>query len=166
VKFALVTGEHDPKTVAPVEVGSGLQSLIDLTILRARKGADELNEIIAVEEPEAFLHPAAQRTLARSLFEQQTALVVSTHSPLIVDEAKFGAVVLVRDHRMFAPAAQSDERREEINTALLTGQGSEAIFSRCVLFVEGEGDGLFFEALRRRLASVDDSGRVDQLAIV
>jgi energy-coupling factor transporter ATP-binding protein EcfA2 len=167
VGFTLVTGEHDPKTVPPVEVGSGLQSLIDLAILRAEKAGDGLDEIIAVEEPEAFLHPAAQRTLARSLFEQQdTKLIVSTHSPIIVDEAKFGAVVLVRDHRMFAAAPQPDQRREEINTALLTGQGSEAIFARAVLFVEGEGDALFFEALRRRLAPFDRTGRVDQLAIV
>jgi hypothetical protein len=167
VGFTLITGEHDPKTVPPVEVGSGLQSLIDLAILRAEKVGESLEEIIAVEEPEAFLHPAAQRTLARSLFEQQSAkLIVSTHSPIIVDEAKFGAVVLVRDHRMFAAAPQPDQRREEINTALLTGQGSEAIFSRAVLFVEGESDALFFEALRRRLALSDNTGRVDQLAIV
>jgi hypothetical protein len=167
IAFTLATGDHDLKTVDPIEVGSGLQSLIDLAILRAEAAGDAVDEIIAVEEPEAFLHPAAQRTLARSLFEQQGAkLVVSTHSPIIVDEAKFGAVVLVRDHRMYAPAAQPDQQREEINTALLTGQGSEAIFSRAVLFVEGESDGLFFEALRRRLAPFDRTGRIDQLAIV
>jgi AAA domain, putative AbiEii toxin, Type IV TA system/Overcoming lysogenization defect protein-like, TOPRIM domain len=167
IGFTLVTGEHDPKTVPPVEVGSGLQSLIDLAILRAERIGDDLDEIIAVEEPEAFLHPAAQRTLARSLFEQQEAkLIVSTHSPIIVDEAKFGAVVLVRDHRMYAATLQPDQRREEINTALLTGQGSEAIFARAVLLVEGEGDALFFEALRRRLAPFDHTGRIDQLAIV
>jgi hypothetical protein len=48
VEFALVTGEHDPKTVPPVEVGSGLQSLIDLAILRASGNPDKPDQIIAV----------------------------------------------------------------------------------------------------------------------
>lgn len=34
IKFHLVTGEHDARSVAPVEVGSGLQSLLDLAVLR------------------------------------------------------------------------------------------------------------------------------------
>lgn len=167
LSFKLVTGDHDEKTAPPVEVGSGLQSLIDLAVLRGEHVEEGLDQIVVVEEPEAFLHPSAQRSLARSLFEEgPIKLIVSTHSPIIVDEAKFGAVILVRGHRIFPPHPLEDARREEINTALLTGQGSEAIFASSVLFVEGESDALFFEALRRRLAPLDETGQVDQLGII
>lgn len=168
IAFSLVTGEHDPRAVPPIEVGSGLQSLIDLAVLRTEHGDDEVTDILAIEEPEAFLHPSAQRRLARELLKssESTKLIVSTHSPVFVDEAEYGAVVLVRNHTVFHPQDLSDIERDAINTALLAGQGSEAIFATSVLFVEGEGDKAYFEALRRRVAEVDMSGRTDEMAIV
>jgi dGTP triphosphohydrolase len=53
-----------------------------------------------------------------------------------------------------------------INTALLTGQGAEMAFSRGVLLVEREGDKLFFETLRRRIAPFDETGGADELSVV
>jgi hypothetical protein len=167
IVLKLVTGEHDPKAVFPVAVGSGLQSLLDLAVLRGEPTEETVGHILAIEEPEAFLHPAAQRALARALLDQDSVKrVISTHSPIVVDEAAYGDVVLVRDHKIFPPRQVGDENRAAINTALLTGQGSEAIFARSVLLVEGEGDRLFFERLRRRLAAADELGLMDQLAIV
>lgn len=92
---------------------------------------------------------------------------MSTHSPVVVDEARFGEVVLVRDHRFYVPRRIDDaDTREEINTALLTGHGSEMAFSSSALLVEGEGDRLFFEGIRRRLAIETGDGRIDQLSVV
>jgi hypothetical protein len=91
--------------------------------------------------------------------------VIATHSPVVVDEAVAADVVLVRDHRIFAPR-DVDERRRQINSALLTGQGSEAVFSRSVLLVEGPGDRAFFERLRRRLGEFVPVSRLSDLGIV
>jgi hypothetical protein len=167
IAFRLTTGDHDMRAVQPVQVGSGLQSLLDLAVLRGQDSPDDTNEILAVEEPEAFLHPAAQRTLARTLTTAHgTTRLISTHSAILVDETRYGDVVIVRDHRVFPPRERDNEHRVAINTALMSGQGSEAMFARSVLLVEGPADKLFFEMLRRRVAAVDERHVADQLAVV
>lgn len=161
------TGDHDRSTVQPDEVGSGLQSLLELALQQSRPEIPDVERIIAVEEPEAYLHPSAQRALAR-IISRATAgkRLVSTHSPILVDETRFGETVLVRDHCFFAPADVEDEVRAEINTALLVGHGAEMAFAHSVLLVEGDGDRAYYETLRRRMARVSADGRLDQLAVV
>ena len=168
IELKLVTGDHDTGSVLPVEVGSGLQSLLDLAMFRGEAIPEGRDPILAIEEPEAFLHPTAQRTLARKLAaDDSLKLLVSTHSPVFVDESSYENVVLVRNHVVYQPSTDSEERvRTEINSALLSGQGAEMVFSRGVLLVEGEGDKLFFETLRRRLAPHDHTGSLDELSIV
>jgi hypothetical protein len=168
VALRLTTGEHDEDTVPPVEVGSGLQSMLELSSQQAAASITGASRILAIEEPEAFLHPSAQRTLARQLAASLPGKrIVSTHSPLVIEEASYGEVVLVREHRYFEPRlAPDDETRARINTALLTGFGAEMAFARSVLLVEGEGDRLYFDGLRRRLAAASGDGRIDELFVV
>lgn len=167
VNFRLVTGDHDARAVSPVEVGSGLQSLLDLAVLRGGGTVESVDSVLAVEEPEAFLHPSAQRALARGLLNSDgPKRIISTHSSVLVEEAQYGDVVLLRDHKIFPPRPPEDDRRRQINTTLTAGQGAEAMFARSVLLVEGPGDRAFFENLRRRVGRRDQSHRTDDLAIV
>ena len=163
----LSTGPHDDKRVPLGETGSGLQSLVDIAVNTSESAGDACL-LLVVEEPESFLHPSAQRNVARALLRGDIAkaLVLTTHSSVIVDEARYPEVVICRDHRFYLPKAVSDSDRAAINSALMAGQGAEMLVARSVLLVEGESDRLFFENVRRRLASCDHTGAVDQLFVV
>ena len=163
--LSLTTGEHDADGVYPAAVGSGLQSLLDLELRRFAAESSGSKLMLATEEPEAFLHPSAQRQLARTLFSGPSRTLISTHSALIVEEAEAEQVAIVRGHEVSYSVVQEDERKQ-INTALLSGRGAEAIFARSVLLVEGPGDREYWEALRRRLAIFDSTGSIDSCYVL
>ena len=172
VVLKLVTGEHDDTGVAPADVGAGLQSVLDIAaasvILGESRNGENKRLIVAVEEPEAFLHPSLQRIIARTLLSGGYGYktLVSTHSSILIQEAKYEDILLAVDRKICVPKREDVTRRSDIHSSLLNGQGAEMIFASSVLLVEGEGDRAFFEGLRRRLAKQDHSGRVDNLFIV
>ena len=168
VALKLITGAHDDEGVDPSSVGAGLQSVLDIAAASVILGDEKKKLIVAVEEPEAFLHPSLQRTIARQLLSGTYGYktLVSTHSSILVEEAKYDQLLLAVDQKILVPKIENEPSRSEIHTALLNGQGAEMIFAASVLLVEGEGDRAFFEGLRRRLAKNDSTGRVDNLYVI
>ena len=168
--LSLSTGLHDSEHVAPLEVGTGLQSTVDLALRLAHleDQPQKSHVIAAVEEPEAFLHPAAQRDSARMLrklsSQSETSVIVATHSPYILDEAEYGEVTLVRGHQFYEPL--DDQHRGEINTALMCAQAAEALFAEGVLLVEGPGDAELFRTLLRRLRAGTSRPELSRLSVL
>lgn len=169
LRFRISTGDHDALAVPIEELGSGLQSVLDLAFQNTHSPSENTELIIAAEEPEAFLHPSAQRSIATQLLSREEAgrrIILTTHSPIVVDEARFGDVVLCRNHSFYEPALGEHIDQEDINTSLLSGFGAEMVFGTSILLVEGEGDRQFFERLRRRIAVFDASGVLDSCFVV
>lgn len=82
----------------PSEVGSGMRNLIVLALFRAYAETFRGKAIIAIEEPEIYLHPHARRSLAE-LFERisgaGTQVLFSTHSATFINVARSDRIALV-----------------------------------------------------------------------
>src|SRR5712691_3903496 len=130
--------------------GEGTQSLAVLLLfdafLRARleSEADPLAEpILAMEEPEAHLHPNAVRSLYRLLKELLGQKVIATHSGDLLSEvdissvrrfARTGSGVAV--YRLRGGTLNGEEHRK-FNYHVRSFR-AELLFARCWLLVEGE----------------------------
>jgi predicted ATP-dependent endonuclease of OLD family len=83
--------------------GHGLQRAVIFTILRryadfmtSSPEGKKRNLILAVEEPELYMHPQAQRTIRRvfrKLVQGGDQVIFSTHSSLLVDVAYFDEII-------------------------------------------------------------------------
>ena len=154
----------DDGTPTPLaEKGDGVQSLAALALMRLASASKttaagkEKNLVIAIEEPESHLHPAAARFLRSVLAElsQRHQVVISTHSPLFVDRQDPGNNIIVDRGR--ARVARSIR---DIRDKLGIVPADNLVDAEIVLLVEGETDAQILKAvfshrsprLRRALA--------------
>jgi putative ATP-dependent endonuclease of OLD family len=148
------------RSVAETSTGNANVIYLGLLLerLAARRATDVVvDTVLAVEEPEAHLHPVLQRQLFRYLLRSQTALVVTTHSPHIAAVTQLDALVLLRPDDTKAtvaatavragltPAQQTDlERYLDVSRA-------ELLFCTAAILVEGISEVYLLPALARVL---------------
>ena len=83
--------------------GQGMQSLAILFLFQSYIDVllkplfqPETEAILALEEPEAHLHPQATRALATNLSEVKSQKIISSHSPYFIQEIPFTQIRLLR----------------------------------------------------------------------
>lgn len=141
--------DNGEATLALSEAGSGVQSGVLLALHRVEQQAAQnpgTQFILAVEEPEAFLHPQKQKELYQGIRAAESAnlrVIVTTHSPYIVAETPFTRLGLVKkdgQHSSLHIADVRDARERETFDAYSDEVNSSLFFADKVILVEGESD--------------------------
>jgi predicted ATP-dependent endonuclease of OLD family len=145
--------------------GSGIQGASIIHMLRilretAPRGANHKQLFLwNIEEPETFLHPSAQRRLAKMLRAQSanTQILATTHSPLFVVRAEPHSNVLIRrtiqqGHYCSSPVKlPKEDPLRPVRESLGTSLADSLSLHEVVVVVEGPSDVTIFSEAYRRL---------------
>ncbi len=148
--FSVYFGETDTNSFSMEYHGMGTRSwasmlttksFVEILSDRHATESEPLFPILTAEEPEAHLHPNAQKTLYRQLSDTNGQLILSTHSPFLAAMADLyeirslvktqnGIVVHQVSHEL------SNEDKKVVAREVLAKRG-ELLFAKCILLCEG-----------------------------
>ncbi|MEZ9394793.1 ATP-dependent endonuclease [Vibrio splendidus] len=149
-RFSIHFGEDDTNSFSMEYHGMGTRSWASMLTVKAfidileKKHVEEEEcffPIIAAEEPEAHLHPNAQRTLYKQLTDIKGQTIISSHSPYLASECKLQDLRSLRNGRDgvevnslgngFAP-----EDINKLQRDVMRFRG-EILFSKAIILFEG-----------------------------
>ncbi len=103
--------------------------------------------ILALEEPEAHLHPNAQRQIYAQLTKLQGQKIISTHSPYIAGQAKleelrhFYKTDAATEINQLITILKDKDIKRKVSREVIHSQG-ELLFAKMIITHEGESEAL------------------------
>lgn len=119
-----------------------VKAFTDLMATKRENEAEPFFPILAAEEPEAHLHPNAQKTLYQQLAKSKGQVIVSTHSPYLAamaDQSELRYLKKSPDN-IIARSLTLDMEKEDcrrLNREVIHSRG-EILFSNALVLCEGE----------------------------
>lgn len=149
--FSILTKLFDPVLNAEVElsnVGAGVRSVYILSLLQSYQAISAKHTIFIIEEPELYLHPQLQKSMAKTLSEitENNQVIFTTHSPIMLREFSTQNIRKVKlDEERYCSIAENttiDNVLKEI------GYSSQDVLNTdFILFVEGQDDKYIVERI-------------------
>lgn len=149
---------HD-KIFDAEEVGSGMQNLILLSIFQSYAELSQGKAIFAIEEPELFLYPQAQRELYDNFqtLSNTTQIFYTTHNPNflnprrayeieLVNKSKEHGTVLLKKNKTFVNEEYFKSKEFKIY-AHFNAYRNEMFFAKYVILVEGDSDKILWTTI-------------------
>lgn len=139
--FEIIVDDGTPTSLS--YKGDGVKSLAALGLLKDRISTVGAS-IIAIEEPESHLHPAAIHQLNEVILSlgKNNQVVLTTHNPLFVDRHDIGSNIVVNEGKA-TPAKNTKQIREMLGIKA----SDNLVNASYVLVVEGEDDTIALKSL-------------------
>jgi len=174
------------------QVGDGIKNMIMLALFRAYAATFPGTSIIAIEEPEIYLHPQSRRSLYmlfKGLSKAGTQIFYSTHSTEFVDLEYFDDICVVRKERdpdgLYSTSVKQvnirsfvSKRRRETGLNNITEESlrrflknisdsetNKAFFSRFIILVEGNTEKWALPIYAKKLGFDFDKQSIEVVAV-
>lgn len=142
--------------------GDGVQSLFALALL-AKNNEESQDSIIAIDEPEAHLHPEAIHRLQKTIddLSSESQVIVATHNPIFVNKNNESSNVIVNNG-----SVRKAKTIKEIRDILGVEVEDNLINVKNALIVEGVSDQKFLYTFIKNLGSQSLKGKVNSGQII
>jgi predicted ATPase len=113
----LVARLYQPNQEIPVPLENEANGVLQMLVLLCSIAAAEPNGIVAIDEPENYLHPYAIRSLLRRAQAWATAhnimIIFTTHSPVLLNNMSSNQIFLMRSDEHGVMPIRLDHFRDE-----------------------------------------------------
>ena len=157
--FSILTKLFDPVLNAEVElsnVGAGVRSVYILSLLQLYQAISAKHTIFIIEEPELYLHPQLQKSMAKTLSEitENNQVIFTTHSPIMLREFSTQNIRKVKlDEERYCSIAENttiDDVLKEIGYS-----SHDVLNTDFILFVEDQDDKYIVERILDKYYDID-----------
>lgn len=159
--FTLSTKIFDPMLEKEIElsnVGAGIRSIYILSLLQSYEKMMGKYCMFIIEEPELYLHPELQKTMAKTLWRisESNQVIFTTHSPIMLKEFSTDEVrSVVLDLNSYETIIEKAELKFILKELGYSSQ--DIMHTDFVLFVEGKDDLNGLKAILDKYYNVDFS---------
>lgn len=157
--FSISTKIYDPALESEVElsnVGAGVRSIYILSLLQVYQTLKNNNTIFVIEEPELYLHPQLQKSMAKTISDisKRNQVFFTTHSPLMLRDFQSDDIRNVKlnetDYHTEIETTKLDDILDEIGYST-----QDIINTDFIIFVEGTTDKEVVELIIKKYYDID-----------